>query len=311
MSTDYLSVATKASNRHERSEQWRRLTHWDLVDLGEDREASLRGCDLGEMRACFVSIGEHQLEATGQVEKSKGDGLVKLLFIETGKVSVTQAEHTICVSAGQWCALDKTLPFTLASDVPTTQLAVAVPRRRIIRWEETRHRIAANRSYVTGTTSVLHCSVANAVNAATGLGRRDRKVLGEALIQLLNAAWHADPVCHSTRGSHARRLAVIDFVERNITDPDLDISRISQELGYAKRTLHKLFSDSNDTLGRLIWQKRLERCRRDLLDPAQARLSITEIAFAGGFNDSQHFSRAFKARYGTSPREYRSGHIPH
>jgi AraC-like DNA-binding protein len=38
-----------------------------------------------------------------------------------------------------------------------------------------------------------------------------------------------------------------------------------------------------------------------------ATLSISEICFRWGFNGSAHFSRAFKDRYGVSPRDYRKG----
>ena len=36
---------------------------------------------------------------------------------------------------------------------------------------------------------------------------------------------------------------------------------------------------------------------------------ITEIAFRWGFNDSAHFSKAFRAEFGQSPRAYRALHL--
>jgi AraC-like DNA-binding protein len=41
-------------------------------------------------------------------------------------------------------------------------------------------------------------------------------------------------------------------------------------------------------------------------DPAQHGRAISDIAFACGFNELSHFSRAFKARFGQSPRHYRA-----
>ena len=57
------------------------------------------------------------------------------------------------------------------------------------------------------------------------------------------------------------------------------------------------------TLERFVWDRRLERSREALL--ASADVSISEIAFACGFNSSAHFSRAFKAKYEVAPRELR------
>ena len=34
------------------------------------------------------------------------------------------------------------------------------------------------------------------------------------------------------------------------------------------------------------------------------RISVSEIAFAWGFNSSAHFCRVFKAQYGVAPREF-------
>ena len=50
---------------------------------------------------------------------------------------------------------------------------------------------------------------------------------------------------------------------------------------------------------------RLQRCRRDLLDPRLADRSVAAIAFGWGFGDLSGFNRAFKAAYGVTPRELR------
>lgn len=53
---------------------------------------------------------------------------------------------------------------------------------------------------------------------------------------------------------------------------------------------------------------RLERARTMLL--AYPEMSITEIAFSSGFNDSNYFSDKFKKKFGLSPLKYRnSGEI--
>ena len=47
---------------------------------------------------------------------------------------------------------------------------------------------------------------------------------------------------------------------------------------------------------------------RLLADPGRAGRRVTDIAYAVGFKDASHFTRAFKSRYGVSPREYRRDH---
>ena len=52
-------------------------------------------------------------------------------------------------------------------------------------------------------------------------------------------------------------------------------------------------------------QRRLERCRRDLADPALAARPVAAIAARWGFPSAAEFSRAFRAAHGMPPGEYR------
>jgi AraC-like DNA-binding protein len=52
-----------------------------------------------------------------------------------------------------------------------------------------------------------------------------------------------------------------------------------------------------------ILERRLARAAERL--GAAHEASITEIAFELGFNDSAYFARAFRQRFGVSPREWR------
>jgi len=76
-------------------------------------------------------------------------------------------------------------------------------------------------------------------------------------------------------------------------------------MGISSRYLQDLFHSERKTVSEWIWLRRLEKARRDLLDPLLSRESITQIALACGFCDLAHFSRRFKAAYAMSPREYR------
>jgi AraC-like DNA-binding protein len=55
-----------------------------------------------------------------------------------------------------------------------------------------------------------------------------------------------------------------------------------------------------------IRERRLERCRGDLANPAMSDSSITDIALRWGFSDSAHFSHCFRKEFAVSPRHFRS-----
>jgi AraC-like DNA-binding protein len=72
------------------------------------------------------------------------------------------------------------------------------------------------------------------------------------------------------------------------------------------RYLHKLFAGEHRSVSQYVRGLRLERCRRDLLDPRLADRSVAAIAFGWGFGDLSGFNRAFKATFGATPRQVRA-----
>ncbi|MEG3153168.1 helix-turn-helix transcriptional regulator, partial [Sphingomonas sp. ZT3P38] len=124
-----------------------------------------------------------------------------------------------------------------------------------------------------------------------------------ALIQLAINEHDASRAVASMQDTMRERIK--SFVTRHLRDPKLSLDRIADHLGCTKRYLHKVFRGGGQTLSACIWDTRLQRCAADLADPANEHQSITQIAFSWGFNNSAHFSKMFKERYGVSARQYR------
>lgn len=101
-----------------------------------------------------------------------------------------------------------------------------------------------------------------------------------------------------------QRARALRYLESHLADPALSPRAIAAGLGMSLRYLHLLF-EAGDSVGATILARRLDRCRSALHDPTERR-TISEIAFAWGFNDAAHFSRTFKARFGMSPRDARA-----
>ncbi|MGP9804932.1 helix-turn-helix domain-containing protein [Paracoccus sp. NSM] len=108
------------------------------------------------------------------------------------------------------------------------------------------------------------------------------------------------------RGSpDARRATIKAYALQHLRDPGLCVGMIAAAQRIDPSTIHRAFDGEDETLSRWIWTQRLENAQLDISDPAKSRLTLTEIAFSWGFNDMAHFSRAFKARFGQSPRALR------
>lgn len=107
----------------------------------------------------------------------------------------------------------------------------------------------------------------------------------------------------ATKAATLHRLC--QTIERRLDDPDLTPAKIASVEGISERYLQKLFEGTGSSFTNYLRERRLQRTSADLSNPAEADHSISEIAFRAGFNDSAHFSRVFRQRFGLSPREFR------
>jgi AraC-like DNA-binding protein/mannose-6-phosphate isomerase-like protein (cupin superfamily) len=127
-----------------------------------------------------------------------------------------------------------------------------------------------------------------------------------ALDLLTLAVTSVRPVDFNLSRSRAVSLnGIKTFIEQNLRDTDLDAGSISSQAGLSARYINGLFEDEGTSLMRYVWKRRLENCRKDMLNPVYAGHRLCDIAFRWGFNDAAHFSRAFKQQFGCSPREFR------
>jgi AraC-like DNA-binding protein len=94
------------------------------------------------------------------------------------------------------------------------------------------------------------------------------------------------------------------WIERHLGET-LSAEQIAGACRLSVRHLNRLFGREGTSLMRYVWDRRLVRCYRDITDPAMRRRPVGEIAFAAGFNDLSHFSRAYRTRYGCTPRDAR------
>lgn len=303
------SFTTRAASRLERSRQWCAITRAQHIEFDDDREASLRGGEFGALRLCTVSMGSHRVVQTAACDGASSVPALKFLFQEEGAAIVRQDGQVNRIGSGQWCALRKDRPFVIEAQAHSRQLALTIPCAELDATLSGTEWWRQGRSFLRGPAQILRASAEAAILAGNSLTMDDCRQLGQQFAMLARMTIRADDPGPPPDAREGRRRAVVDYINRNLPDEDLGVASIARAFDMSPRSLHKLFEGEARTLSRLIWDLRLERCREQMADPCFAKLSITHIVHFWGFADSQHFSRAFRQRYGLSPRDYRNLHI--
>ncbi|MTW19590.1 helix-turn-helix transcriptional regulator [Allochromatium palmeri] len=80
------------------------------------------------------------------------------------------------------------------------------------------------------------------------------------------------------------------------------LSLVAEIVGMSERTLQRRLAQSGSTYSDIVQEARFS-IASDLI--ADSDLNIADIAFAAGYDNAPHFSRAFKRLTGMTPRDYR------
>lgn len=97
-----------------------------------------------------------------------------------------------------------------------------------------------------------------------------------------------------------------EIIEKNISNPELGVDLLSQELGLSRANLYrKLKAVTELSPTELIRNKRLEIAAKLLLESSY---TVSEISVYTGFNSHAYFTNCFKSFYGYSPSEWVQRH---
>jgi AraC-like DNA-binding protein len=99
---------------------------------------------------------------------------------------------------------------------------------------------------------------------------------------------------------------IMDSINKNISNPDLNVEMLSREVGISRVHLHRKLKElTNQSTRDLIRNIRLQQAAKLL---TEKQMNITEVAFSTGFANIGHFSNAFKDFFGMPPSQYMEHH---
>jgi AraC-like DNA-binding protein len=314
----YLSTETVEPRR--RSQYWMEMVCGVFVRLecqalgNMEMHGSIETSSIGSIDLTHLRATGQKVRRTASHIRNSGDDFMIVQIQRQGRCVVRQDERTAIATPGDFVLYDTVRPYELIFDD-------SVHDALILRLERSKLEPHVGRlGELTATTvggagpagqmlasmlEVLHRGVEN-------LHPASMHALSEAVASAVAAGLRSLPNANVTKTSNlaAYHIARVKaYVSQNLRDPNLSIASIAAAMQMTPDHLCRLFRAEPRPLSRMLWQQRLEACRRDLGDPRMARCGISEIAFSWGFNEAGHFSRCFREQFGVSPRDFRSSEL--
>jgi AraC-like DNA-binding protein len=277
----------------------------------DEFEARMWGYRLGPLSLFRIAAAANTMMRTSSAIAACDPECLHVSIVLRGQINAVQEGRTGVAGIGDVISYETSHPVVWRATQPFETIVIRVPRELLGRQETTISNLTA--VGISGSEGMPRAGVAFVRGLVGGLE--------DGTITAADAPNAVDCVLDVIRGLYTTPsgsleptrlrsrseilLNVQAFIEANLGDPQLVPEEIARASFISTRYLHKLFEAEGTTVCRWIRASRLERCRRDLLDPALAEETILDIASRWGLPGAQHFSRLFRSEYGCPPSELR------
>lgn len=298
---------------HERIDYWRRAMSRVLKSpcrveprAGAAFAASMGVMNVGALEVIDIAGTACRATRSGPAD----DDAAALVFQRDGVGVVADGRRSARLAPGDFCVLphgDAVVIDHLGGfrqtvvRVPAAELDSAVPRWR----ERTALTIESTRPRVRPASELLRYVLEHCADLDAACRER---LAGAALALIVgvldgHGAEAAKPRCGMrSRVAAFHRQRIERFILDNLRDPELSVTKIAQELGLSTRYVHKLFETEPEQVMQHAMAHRLRACQGEVA--RRGSRSISEIAYAWGFNSPAHFSRVFKKHFGARPSDF-------
>jgi AraC-like DNA-binding protein len=306
--SDVISFSTSDIAQRERSDFWtesmKRFCGPCKIEYNaEGFNGRLIGKHIHGLNFAKIRHNARKTERTRRELSHIDPNFFHLYLQVAGQSHVTESGSKVSVNTGDLILLDAAKESQILFDQENESLYAIIPKPFLQNADES-DGIKTNMVARGPSAMMLGSLLRAAFSDQHALSTAQSVAINNSIIQMIGATWQSCQEPIDATGPGLLRLIQEDLLGRlstNHTPND-----IANAYSVSVRCIHRLFSDAGTTLGEWLRESRLERCARDLRDPAHSAENITEIAFRWGFNESAHFSRCFKAAFGYSPRDYRA-----
>ncbi|WP_175762398.1 helix-turn-helix domain-containing protein [Burkholderia anthina] len=313
ISTGSVTISTRAVRGDERVDFWVDHVARSLVRIecsgksSEGIDATLRRRDLGLLGVCDIVANRHAVVRTPHNIHADQRDAVFVCLMHEGQGYTFQDVECIQHAPGDIVLYDTSMPYGHGFPANMAMTVLDVPRdifeARVGPW---RYRSVVKIDRGDGVTSWavqrMYALLAEPYETAPAAREQRATTMLDVMQSMLRLR---DGDASPTKSTVHTLSRAKTFIDSHLADDDLDSQSVSRALNLSPRQLARVFEIEGMPLTRYILARRLERCRADLRDRSLKHLTVSEIAFRWGFNNSAHFSRSYRARFGETPSDTR------
>ena len=277
---------------------------------GDAFRGRIRSSAADEVQVSEVTATPHVVTRTPELIARAYRRYYKLSLILSGTCLLVQDGREALLQPGDVALYDTHQPYSLAFEEDFRTLVVMFPQRLIDLPVKLVGQLTAVR--ISGKEGVGNVVVPFLAQLGTNLDQLAGPAgarLAHSAVDLLSTLVAAELDLAYADPHHELMRRIRAYIDTNLHSADLTPARIAAEHFISTRHLHGLFQEQGATVAGWIRTQRLEHCRRDLFDPAQAGRPVAAIAARWGFVDAAHFSRVFKTAFGHAPSELRRQYL--
>ncbi|MEJ1090920.1 helix-turn-helix domain-containing protein [Microbacterium istanbulense] len=278
---------------------------------GADRFRSvIRGAAVDEVHVTDLRATPHVVERTPELIARGDRPYFKLSLMLAGTGLLVQDGREAVIAPGDLAVYDTDRPYSLVFDEDFRTMVVMFPKHLLSLPPDLVGQLTAVRiSGQDGLGSVVVPYLSQLATNLDQLAGLTGARLAHSALDLVTTVFTRELGLDEISADPHRALMqrIRAHIDRHLASTELSPATIAAAHYISTRHLHGLFQEQGTTVSTWIRTRRLEQCRRDLLDPMLADRPVAAIAARWGFVDAAHFSRAFKAAYGVSPSDYRAG----
>jgi len=282
----------------------------DVSRVGSDPFwGRLRTVDVDPVHVSEVTASQHMVERTSSLLTGGEPAYYKASLQVSGTGLLIQDGREAVLQPGDLAIYDTGRPYSLLFENDMKMLVLMFPRDHLGLPPEAISQLTAHSfSSDDGLGALIIPFLQNVSQNLDRVGGVTGPRLVHSAIDLITTMFANELDLDADPGdSHQLLMQQIRrYIDANLGSPELAPAQIAAAHFISTRHLHGLFRQKGTTVSTWIREQRLEKCRRDLIDPLNAHLSVGTIAARWGFVEAAHFSRVFKAAYDSSPTELRA-----